>query len=84
LAPDGVACSVVVEVADTGDFVLGFLGYRIVEGDVAVLRSARLTVSLEFLKTLVVELLFVSVVLLRARLLLAGSTSRAISPWSCC
>jgi len=62
-APDSVAFGVIVEVADAGDFVPGFLGDRVVEDDVAVLRPARFTVFLEFLKALVVELLFVPVVL---------------------
>ncbi len=37
LAPDSVAFSVIVESADAGDFVPGFLGDRIVEDDVAIL-----------------------------------------------
>ena len=37
LAPDSVALSVIVEVADAGDFVPGFLGDGVVENDVAVL-----------------------------------------------
>jgi len=43
--------------------VPGFLGDRVVKDDVVVLRPARFTVFLEFLKTFVVELLFVPVVL---------------------
>jgi hypothetical protein len=57
LAPDSVIFSVIVEVADAGDFVPGFLGDRVVEDDVAVLRPARFTVFLEFFETFVVELL---------------------------
>ena len=37
LAPDSVAFSVIVEAADAGDFVPGFLGDRVVKDDVAVL-----------------------------------------------
>ena len=44
LAPDSVTFSVIVEVADAGDFVPGFLGDRVVEDDVAVLRPACFTV----------------------------------------
>ena len=53
----------IVETADAGDFVPGFLGDRVVKDDVAVLRPARFTVFLEFFETFVVELLFVPVVL---------------------
>ncbi len=63
LAPHSVAFSVIVEMADSGDFVPGFLGDRVVEDDVAVLRPACFTVVLEFFKAFVVELLFVPVVL---------------------
>ena len=42
LAPDSVAFSVIVEVADAGDFVPGFLVDRVVDNDVAVLCSPRL------------------------------------------
>jgi hypothetical protein len=37
LAPDSVTFGVIVEVADAGDFVPGFLGNRVVEDDVAIL-----------------------------------------------
>ena len=37
LAPNSVAFSVIVEAADAGDEVLGFLGDRVVKDDVAVL-----------------------------------------------
>ena len=63
LAPDSIAFSVIVEVADAGDFVPGFLGDRVVEDDVAIPRPARFTVFLESFKSFMVELLFVPVVL---------------------
>ena len=63
LAPDSVAFGVVVEVADAGDFVPGFLGGRVVEDNVAILRPACFTVFLEFFEAFVVELLFIPVVL---------------------
>jgi hypothetical protein len=63
LAPDSVAFSVIVEVADAGDFVPGFLVDRVVDNDVAVLCPPRLTVFLQFFEPFVVELLFVPVVL---------------------
>jgi hypothetical protein len=63
LAPDSVAFSVIVETADAGDFVPGFLGDRVVEDDVAVFRPARFTVFLKLFEAFVVELLFVPIVL---------------------
>ncbi len=36
LAPNGVTYGVIVEVTDTGEFIPGFLGDRIVEDDVAI------------------------------------------------
>jgi len=46
LPPDSVTFSVVVEVADSGDFVPRFLGNRITEDDVTILRPACFTVLL--------------------------------------
>ena len=63
LAPDSATFGVIIEVADAGDFVPGFLGDRVVKDDVAVLRPACFTVFLEFFEAFVVELLFVPVVL---------------------
>ena len=37
LAPDSVTFGVIVEVADAGDIVPGFLGNRVVEDNVAIL-----------------------------------------------
>ena len=82
LAPDSVAFSVIVEPADSGDEVPGFLSDRVAEDDVAVFRSVRFTVFLKFSKPFVIELLFVPVVLgeelLRVRFPPAGRTSGAI------
>ena len=44
LAPDSVTFGVIVEPADAGDFVPGFLGDRVVEDNVAILRPACFTV----------------------------------------
>ena len=63
MAPDSVTFGVVVEVADAGDVVPGFLGDRVVKDDVPILRPACFTVFLEFFEAFVVELLFVPVVL---------------------
>ncbi len=48
LTPDTVTFSVVIEVSDAGDFVPGFLGDRVVEDDVTILRPACFAVFLEF------------------------------------
>ena len=53
----------IVEVADAGDFVPGFLVDRVVDNDAAVLCPPRLTVFLQFFEPFVVELIFVPVVL---------------------
>jgi hypothetical protein len=63
LAPVSIAFRVIVEPADAGDFVPGFLGDRVVEDDVAILRPARFTVVLKLFEAFVVELLLVPVVL---------------------
>jgi hypothetical protein len=63
LATDSVVFSVIVEVADAGDEVPGFLGDRIIEDDIGILRPACFTVFWEFFEAFVVELLFIPVVL---------------------
>ena len=52
----------IVEVSDAGDFVPGFLGDRVVEDDVPILRPTCFAVFLEFFEAFVVELLFVPVI----------------------
>ena len=63
LAPGSVVFGVIVEAADAGDFVPGFLGDRVVEDDVAILRPARFTMFLKLFEAFVVELVFVPIVL---------------------
>jgi hypothetical protein len=55
LAPDSISFGVIVEPADAGDFVPGFLGDRVVKDDVAVLRPARFTMLLEFFESFVLS-----------------------------
>ena len=82
LTSDSVAFSVIVELADAGDFVPGFLGTRVVDNDVAVLCPPRLTVFLQFFEPFVLSCSssqsYSARNLLSARSLFAGRTSRAI------
>ncbi len=63
LTPNSVIFRMIVESADAGDFVPGFLSDRVVKDDVAVLGSARFSVFLKLFKPFVVKLLFVPVIL---------------------
>lgn len=63
LTQECVIFSVIVESADSGDFVSDFLGGCVLRDYVTVLRPARFAVFPGLSKTLVVEPLFVPVVL---------------------